>query len=68
VPHPRKVEDVERQLEGVSKALKEREKKSVIHLTILERKVSRICCLVDKVPQLRKWFKRSTRRKEMSKK
>jgi hypothetical protein len=27
VPNPRKVEDVERQLESVSKALKEREKK-----------------------------------------
>jgi hypothetical protein len=39
VPRPRKVEDVERQLESVSKALKEREKKYVVHLFILERKI-----------------------------
>lgn len=43
VPNPRKVEDVERQLESVSKALKEREKKYVVMFLILERKADGYC-------------------------
>ena len=36
MPNPRKVEDVERQLESVSKALKEREKKYVCYWCFLD--------------------------------
>lgn len=43
MPNPRKVEDVERQLESVSKALKEREKKYVFVFLILECRADGAC-------------------------
>ena len=43
MPNPRKVEDVERQLESVSKALKEREKRYVVMFLSLERKADGYC-------------------------
>ena len=67
MPNPRKVEDVERQLESVSKALKEREKKYVCYFYRYFWNADLMGDCVDRVPRLRRWCKRLIRRKEILK-